>query len=356
MSKSPQEVAIQTNYSKVVVNAAAASGKTFVITERVKWLILQGVPKDKIVVITFTNNAAEEMKTRLGELSNGVFINTIHSYVNYLLLSAGIDTRQYLDAEKFDELFKLVKQNPHCIKLVEHLLLDEAQDSDELQWEFILDYVKPQNWFVVGDTNQAIYGFKGASPEIMEDLMHQSDTVTFNLLVNHRNDKSILNFAKRIINKNNFDNPDESISNSNEYGQVIETDYSLETLVNYINATIKQGNCYKNWFVLGRSNQQVQDMYNYLTTHNIPCDTFKRAEMTNAELSKRLADDTVKVLTIHSSKGLENDYVAVQGGLFYNDEERRVCYVAATRAKHLLLWFRRPKKVKPKKTQVFNWE
>lgn len=355
-----QQMAVRTDSPRVVVNAAAAAGKTRLITERVKYLVDNGVPKNKIVVITFTNNAAEEMKERLGQVGEGIFINTIHSYVNYILLSSGVDTRKYLDEEKFDKLFDLVKENPYCIKEVEHLLLDEAQDSDGLQMEFILDYVKPKNWFMVGDTRQAIYGFKQADPELMWHLMEDEGTTVFNLPFNHRNDKAILNFAKRIIDKSDMEQKDESIAMSSNYGQVIQTEYSNETLLRYIAATITQGGKYSDWFVLGRSNAQVQDMYSYLISQGIPCDTFKRAQLTNAQLTKKMKDDTVKVLTIHSSKGLESPYVAVQGALFYNDEERRVSYVAATRAKHLLLWFERPKKVKvynkKAKVKVTNWE
>jgi hypothetical protein len=343
-----------------VTNSFIVTHNTHVVTERVRNLIKKGVAPDKIVVITFTNNAAEEMKARLGEDGKGVFINTIHSYVNYILLSSGVNTRKYLDNEDFDKLFDLVKEYPYCIKEVEHLLLDEAQDSDELQIEFILDYVKPKNWFFVFDLNQAIYNFKGSRPDLIEELMEREDTTVFNLPFNHRNDKAILNFAKRIIDKSNMSQKDESIALSENYGQVIQTEYSNETLLRYIAATIKQGGKYSDWFVLGRSNAQVENMYSYLTKNGVPCDTFKRAQLTNAQLNQKMKDNTVKVLTIHSSKGLESPYVAVQGALFYNDEERRVSYVAATRAKHLLLWFDRPKKIKTynkkAKTKVTNWE
>ena len=59
--KDYQKIAIETDKKQVIVNAAAASGKTFIITERVKWLVKNNVARDRIVVITFTNNAAGEM-------------------------------------------------------------------------------------------------------------------------------------------------------------------------------------------------------------------------------------------------------------------------------------------------------
>jgi superfamily I DNA/RNA helicase len=46
--------------------AGAGSGKTRVLTERVRWLMSQGVPPKRICAITFTNKAADELVSRLG--------------------------------------------------------------------------------------------------------------------------------------------------------------------------------------------------------------------------------------------------------------------------------------------------
>jgi len=77
--------------------------------------------------------AAAELKERLGEdYKPGLFVGTIHALANYFLLSAGIKTGEILDDEKFDELFPMVKRYPQCIKHLDWVLLDEAQDSDQL--------------------------------------------------------------------------------------------------------------------------------------------------------------------------------------------------------------------------------
>ncbi len=62
--------------------AGAGSGKTRVLTERVRWLINQGTPPRRIAVITFTNKASEELMDRLnlGEASfDTPKVSTIHS-------------------------------------------------------------------------------------------------------------------------------------------------------------------------------------------------------------------------------------------------------------------------------------
>ena len=51
----------------VIVSAAAGAGKTFVLTERVFRLIKSGVPVDRLLILTFTHAAAEEMKTRISK-------------------------------------------------------------------------------------------------------------------------------------------------------------------------------------------------------------------------------------------------------------------------------------------------
>ena len=81
LSKVQQEI-VETKANKVVVMSVPASGKTAVLTERVKYLLEQGEKPSSIVVITFTNAAAEEMKKRIGDIGQGTFINTIHSYAD----------------------------------------------------------------------------------------------------------------------------------------------------------------------------------------------------------------------------------------------------------------------------------
>ena len=83
----------------------------------------------------------------------------------------------------------------------------------------------------------------------------------------------------------------------------------------------------------------MDNVLSFLETVNIPAITFRKSEKTLSEIKEDLDAAAVKVLTIHQSKGLESKYVMVYGARFYNDEERRIDYVAATRAEELLVWF-----------------
>jgi superfamily I DNA/RNA helicase len=343
---------VNTTHPRVVVVASAAAGKTAVLVERVRHLLTEGVNPKEIVLITFTNAAAEELGERLGKPA-GLFIGTIHSYANYLLRSGGEDTTDILDNEEFDKLFPLIKQNPQCIRHVEHLLLDESQDSNKLHFEFLLDMVKPANYMLVGDHKQSIYRWNGAFPDYIIGLTKRPDVMSYDLYKNYRNGEKILDFAKSIIRLCGWDYNDDSEPMSPERGRVVEVEYNPSAIAKSIAAFNAE---YGSWFVLTRTNAEIDVITRELAKAGVPYDTFKRAQLDNKELNKKMKENTVKVLTIHTAKGLEADNVVVIGSKFYNVEEKCISYVAATRARKLLVWTRTKNNVKYKPNQVSNWE
>lgn len=61
-----QQLAIDQRGKNILVAAAAGSGKTAVLVERIKKLIIEdGVAIDRMLIVTFTNAAAAEMKEKL---------------------------------------------------------------------------------------------------------------------------------------------------------------------------------------------------------------------------------------------------------------------------------------------------
>lgn len=345
-----QEAVVKAAESKVVVIASAASGKTAVLTERVRYLLEIGEDPNSIVLITFTNAAAEELAERLGH-PKGLFIGTIHSYANYLLLANGKETADLLEKEQFDQLFDRIKKHRGCLKPVKHLLLDESQDSNESHFEFLLDVVQPKNYMIVGDHKQSIYRWNGAYPDYLINLAKDEEVTTYELSGNYRNGYRILDFARNIINAAGYDYVDSSIPMRGVSGRVLDVYYDPISIAR----TIKERGDYGEWFILTRTNDQIDEITRFLKIEGVPFDTFKRSELDNKELGKKMKEDTVKVLTIHTSKGLEANNVIVIGAKFFNIEERCVSYVAATRARNFLVWTKMANRTK-KNYGISSWE
>lgn len=338
LNKRQQQI-ITAKEPKIVVLSGAATGKTTILVERVKYLINElKVPLTEIAMITFTNAAAYEMRKRIGEESDQIFIGTVHSLANKFLRGGGYNTKEEIEQERFDELFSIIEKNPGCVKHYKYVLLDEAQDSSEIQYNFILNLINPENFMFVGDPKQSIYEFSGGRPDIFMEMMYDPEVTYYELNENYRNGHSILEFAKNIITPVMEDN---SIAMTYYDGEVS----NVRDNINYLVSLIKYSDdSYNSWFFLTRTNAQLDEVMDELTDAGIPCDTFKKASLSNGELYQKMEEDTVKVLTIHTAKGLENKNVIVYGAALYSEDERKVSYVAATRAKENLYWCKRGSK------------
>lgn len=348
-----QEQVILTNQSHVLVKASAAAGKTAVLAERLQYLINSGEPQEQIVAITYTNNAVSELRSRLhgGE---SIFIGTVHSYCNFLLMSHGVNTSELLDQEKFDELFELIKKHPYCRQHVKHLLVDEAQDSTPAQFDFFFNHIAPDNYMLFYDLRQHIYGFAGADPTTLIEKENEDDIVIYEMNKNFRNGSSILSFARNLIGKLGPDFYDNSYPCVPWMGRVHDTKMSKNEVVEML--TKENPKTYGSWFILCRTNGDVEQFIMKLEANKIPCLTFKQGDYTNEEIKSKLTENAIKVLTIHSAKGLESDNVVVWNPQPYNDEERRICYVAATRARRQLWWIHPKVQKKKKKKEYIDWE
>ena len=93
-----QQWAIDAEGSNIIVSAGAGSGKTAVLTQRVIRKIMSGVDVSRLLVLTFTNEAASEMKNRIREaiiknnlteqlnLLDAAYITTFDSYALSVIL------------------------------------------------------------------------------------------------------------------------------------------------------------------------------------------------------------------------------------------------------------------------------
>lgn len=345
-----QELIAHSSAPKIAVASLSGSGKTKVLTERVRWLLNQGVDPLSLVAITFTNAAAEEMRERVGEKARGAFIGTIHSYANRLLLSAGIDTSHLRDKEEFDKLFHLIEENPQVIKPVRYLLVDEFQDIDELQYNFLIRMIDAPNVFVIGDDLQNIYSFRGSNPLYFYTLIGDTSYTYYTMENNYRSGVDIISFGMKFVKSIRHRLLKNFVAKAPYQGKVIELP---SRDISVIAKEIKKTKPYKDWFILVRYNKDIPKIMSALSSYGIPAQTFRKQDLTTGELREAMEADTVKVITAHVAKGLENENVVVTGIVPYNDEERRLAYVAATRARKKLIWcYGKSFRTKPK---IYNW-
>lgn len=353
-----QKQIITTNKPHVLVDSASASGKTQTLVARIQYLLDNGVPPEEIVTITFTNNAASVMYERLG-YPNGLFIGTVHSYCSYLLRGGAVDITNILNEERFDDLFTEIKQNLNCIKHVSFLCVDECMDCSKEQFEFF-ELINPDNYMYFYDLRQTIFSFAGACPEYLIELSHRPDVTVYSMKQNFRNAPDILRFAKKFLYRLGPDFADDSIAmrqptDGYRY-HVLEANYTPDEAVESLlmNNDRLKGD-WKDWFVLCRTNTDVELFKTLFKERGIPTDTFKQSDLTNSQIEEKLKENTIKILTVHSSKGMQSKYVMAYNIRAYKDEEARVCYVAATRARDCLIWAKMPPK-KKKKSKVVSWE
>ncbi len=211
------------------VIAGPGSGKTFVLTTRVRRLLEQGTRPAEILAVTFTTAAAIEIRERIASGHNGAMprVMTMHAFGRELARQMWpkrrlIDQRQQLlllkDALRLSltearkcigeiALFKAGRgERPRCFDAYEQalaradamdmddliwrvvraleqddsllrdqgirfLLVDEVQDINPVQAQMIVQVHKAgAEVFLIGDPEQAIYGFRGAMPDAVEQL------------------------------------------------------------------------------------------------------------------------------------------------------------------------------------------
>lgn len=332
-----QEKIINAPEPLIAVEAAAAALKTSTLIEKVRKTLQDGYNPNEIAVITFTRMAAQELVERLGDdYKDGIFVGTIHALAAKFLVEAGLfsEFNEAVESEEFDELFELCQKIGDISNHYTYIFLDEAQDTSPLELDFIFDMLRAQRYFIAFDTHQTIYQFKGSSPRELVRRLKEMNFSAYTLPENFRNGRRILNYGKWILKKQGI--MDWSIPARPIEGELI-TDMSYADTLNYI----KKDGDFQNWAFLCRTNKQIEFVGYLMDKMKIPYNTFKQGEITKAQLEEKMKAPCVKLLTIHSSKGLGFHKVAVYGALWYNEDEIYLNYVAATRAMDILIWIRK---------------
>ncbi len=262
------------------------------------------------------------------------------------------------------EAITLLREEPAVLAAFRHrtrsLSVDETQDMNPLQFTLLRQMAgEDPDLFCVGDPNQSIYGFNGASPGLMSEIVRTwPDTVVLDLTRNHRSTAHIVEVANTLLEEGAA-----GIEPARADGDVplvrrYDTDEDEATHVAaWLSATHQTRSPWRSMAVLARTNAQLDVVAAALDAAGIP---HVRSGAENSPASDLVATtperhpraestDAVILSTIHRAKGLEFRHVASIGwaeGILPHytasasddlAEERRLAYVALTRAEETLL-------------------
>jgi superfamily I DNA/RNA helicase len=245
---------------------------------------------------------------------------------------------------------------------LEHILVDEFQDTDPTQVALVqLLRTSETALTCVGDVDQSIYRFRGAEPRVMLNFDKYFEDSHFRYLSeNHRSTHTIVDSAVQVISHNEarirhglrstgvLGNPITVISTKHENQEADEICNQIEALVE--DKSYDPPLKFKEIAVLYRTNWQAEALAYAMKGRQIPYRVL-RGSFTSSKKTEE--DDKVQLLTIHGAKGSEFRVVFVAGVEedllpHYNsltagdrresvEEERRLFYVAMTRAKEKLI-------------------
>lgn len=209
---SPAQLSIiKDNISQyIVVAAGPGSGKTRVLVHKLASLLLmEDVKHEQLLMLTFSRAAATEFKKRLlkliGNAALFVEIKTFHSYCFDLLGKVGSLEKSKDIIRKAVEAIRNREVEPGRIaKAV--LVIDEAQDMDADEFELVkalMEQNEEMRLVAVGDDDQNIYEFRGASSKYLERLITDWEARKYELTENYRSKKNLVAFANEFVRKIN---------------------------------------------------------------------------------------------------------------------------------------------------------
>lgn len=165
----------------------------------------------------------------------------------------------------------------HYSNLYKYIMVDEYQDTNYAQLRLVtLLSAKHRNICVVGDDDQSIYKFRGATIENILKFEEQFEGATvIRLEQNYRSTQNILNVANAVIANNTARNAKklwtdagdgEKITIYKASDEASESNFVATTILN----GVKDGGKYKDYAVLYRMNAQSNSLERAFTSSGIP--------------------------------------------------------------------------------------
>lgn len=280
-----------------------------------------------------------------------------HNFAHHFNLSIGRITFDSMLNAAVELLQKEEQIRLYWQQKVAHLLVDEYQDIDPLQYQFCRLLLGTQSHFLtVGDDDQAIYGFRGADPRCMLDFQKDfPQAKRIKLEENYRSHPKILALANRI-----FEDKDPALRKILR-GQDRKTLFQPVQVRHFPHS---QAEC--QWLAKAlqkiHSKRQSWNGIALLCRYNRLREYYEQAMHYYGIPLKSEGIDGIQIMTLHASKGLEFDFVFYLGaseglspGKDENPaEERRLFYVGVTRAIQGLVLLHSNQRIYKDKIQSFR--
>ena len=154
--------------------------------------------------------------------------------------------------------------------LHQHLLVDEFQDINPLQFALLRSWLGPDSTLVVvGDPDQAIYGWNGADPDLINTVgEHLPGCAVLHMRTNFRSTPEVLAAAGRLLGRP----PQPAVRPPGSDPTVTVCDWSDEAavLARAVRHRHRPGSRWRRQAVLARTNAQLEPLRRSLLRQNIP--------------------------------------------------------------------------------------
>jgi superfamily I DNA/RNA helicase len=341
-----------------VIHGVAGSGKTLILGYRC--LYLAEALHKPILVVCFNITLAARLRSMMMEkgINGRVHVYHFHDWCGEQLKRYHVPRPASAD-HYLDELVAKVIEATDSGGIPRGqygaLLIDEGHDFEEDWLRLIVQMVDPDDGqlLLLYDDAQSIYKTKKTMDFSLSSVGIQARGRTTILELNYRNTNEILafayNFAKHYLAPSESDEDHVPLVEPQAVGRrgpapYLKTCRSLDEEINYIAYTLKRlnadGMVWRDICVTCRTKSLARRLVNGLRLSGLPIQSLVE------QVEKKSFDaesDTAKVMTMHSSKGLEFPMVVIPGvgNLPGKQEdafsEAKLLYVAMTRSTDKLL-------------------
>ena len=246
------------------------------------------------------------------------FSSSFNKHINLKLNSKVI---YYDDALCFIYLKGLLNGFPYS-NLIKQVVIDEAQDYNEMQYIILTKIFKRASFTLLGDVNQTINPYqKYDSLEVLKNIL-DGNTKYVELSKTYRSSKEIIEFTNKILNLKHV-----SAIRKEESVPVIKRDDDkyLKNDINYLK------NKYKSLAII------TKDMLDAIKLYDLLKDDYKDISLVTNNSSK--FNRNLIIIPSYLSKGLEFDSVIsyTSKNNLYTKKEKYLYYVVLTRCQHELI-------------------